>query len=142
MINQLIIFSTSNAFTTFITSSYFARYNNTFIKPFIHDKGTFATNLSPSNVSKYFSPSKLSLTFVKPLNVLCSSIIPYLLILKQYSFLVLKREQRKHFHPYSHFSFVVIFHLINQLFPNYPIVYFRNRKNQLLRIKHHLYKIH
>ena len=54
------------------------------LKLFFHDKGTSATNLSPSNLLKYTFPSKSSETFVNPLRVLSSSISSYLLVVKQY----------------------------------------------------------
>ena len=47
---------------------------------------TFAINLPPSAILKDSFLPKLSLTFVNLLKVLCSSITPYLFIVKQYFF--------------------------------------------------------
>ena len=46
--------------------------------------GTLANNLYPSNNLKFSFLSKLLLTFVKFLKVLCSSILPWLIIIKHY----------------------------------------------------------
>ena len=50
---------------------------------FFQRKVTLAINLPPSAILKYSFLSKLPLTFVNPLKVLCSSIIPNLFIVKQ-----------------------------------------------------------
>ena len=51
---------------------------------FFQLKGTSAINLSPLNVFKYTFLYTLSETFLKPLKILCSSITPYLFMVKQY----------------------------------------------------------
>ena len=73
-----------NIFFAIVTISHFMGNYNTQTKIFFHDKGTLATNLSPSAFLKYSFQFKLSETSLNPLKVLFSSITAYLLIVKQY----------------------------------------------------------
>ena len=54
------------------------------LNDFLRLKGTFAISLSPLAILKFSFLSNLSLTFVNPLKVLCSSILPIHFIVKQY----------------------------------------------------------
>ena len=56
----------------------------TILNDFFQLNVVLATDLSPSAILKYSFLSKLSETFVNTLKVLCSSITPFLFIVRQY----------------------------------------------------------
>ena len=112
------------------------------LKLFFQLSGTLAISLPPPVILKYSFLSRLSLTLVNRLKLLCSSITPYLFIVQQYFILELKRDHTKYHHLYNHFYLVICFY---QLVPRcliYPNVYFQCIMNLCLYNKHQLYKIH
>ena len=83
--------------------NFFCGITTPIINDFLQLKGTLAINLSPINILKFCFLSKLSETLVKPLNVSCSPITPYLNIVKQYFFWGLEISQTKFHHLYNRF---------------------------------------
>ena len=99
---------------------------------FFQFKGTLAINLSPLNILKYSFLSKLSKTLVNFLKVLCSSITPYLFIVKQYLLLVLETVHRIFLLLYNHSFLVANSYRLNQLYLIYPNVCSQNINYQCL----------
>ena len=110
-------------------------------KDFFQLKGTFAFKLSPP-ILKYSFLSNLSDTFVNPSKVLCSSITPYLFIVKRYFFSVLRTILKKYLRLYNHSFLVAKSYQLKRLYLFYANFYFQNTNYSCLRNKHRLYKMH
>ena len=111
------------------------------LNDFFHFNGTLANNLSPSNVSKNSFLSKLSPIIVKPLKVPCSSIVPNLVVVKQFCWELETVHRIFHRHYNGFFPVIVLFQLL-RFYSFYPNVYFQYIDCPCLHKINPLYKVH
>ena len=118
------------------------RITTPWLNDFFHFNGTLAINLSPSNFSENYFLSKVSPMFVKPLKVLCSSIVPNLVIVKQYIFWELETVRTISHSLYNGFFLVIVLFQLIRLYSFYPNVYLQSIDCPCLYNINHLYKVH